>query len=68
MDNEYKKWLKAMCKDNWQEAERYARIIANYPKGSERMYIPEFWCGVISTLLVEVVVLIGIAIYYKERK
>lgn len=32
MDNEYKKWLKAMCKDNWQEAERYARIIANLPE------------------------------------
>lgn len=32
------------------------------------MYIPEFWCGVITTLLVEVIALIGVAIYHKERK
>lgn len=32
------------------------------------MYIPEFWCGVITTLLVEIIALIGAAIYYKGRK
>lgn len=32
------------------------------------MYIPEFWCGVAVTVIVEVAVLIGVAIFNSWRK
>lgn len=32
------------------------------------MYIPEFWCGVVSTVLAEVVLLIGVAFLQEHNK
>lgn len=32
------------------------------------MYIEPFWCGVVATILVEIVVLIGIGIYTDWKK
>lgn len=31
------------------------------------MYVPEFVCGVVATILVEVMLLIGYAIYSRKR-
>lgn len=32
------------------------------------MYIPEFWCGVVATVIFEVAVLIGCGIYFNCKK
>lgn len=32
------------------------------------MYIPEFWCGVVVTLVVEVVAVIAYAVYSDHKK
>lgn len=32
------------------------------------MYIPDFACGVIATILVEVVLLVGVALYQNRKK
>lgn len=32
------------------------------------MYIPEFWCGVAATIIIEVAVIIGIAIFTPKKK
>ena len=32
------------------------------------MYIPDFACGVIATILVEVVILVGAALYQNRKK
>lgn len=32
------------------------------------MYIPEFWCGVAATVIIEVAVIIGVAIFSGLRK
>lgn len=32
------------------------------------MYIPEFWCGIAATLIAEVAVVIGIAIFGPKKK
>lgn len=34
VEHEHKKWIKAMCKDDWKSAEKYARVIANLPERS----------------------------------
>lgn len=32
------------------------------------MYIPEFWCGVIATLLSEIIGLFALSVYLHKRK
>lgn len=32
------------------------------------MYIPEFWCGVVATVAVEIVALIGLAVYQSRKR
>ncbi len=34
------------------------------------MYIPQFWCGVVATILVEILAVIGIVVYcnVKDKK
>ena len=32
------------------------------------MYIPEFWCGVAATIIVELIVVIGVAIFAPKQK
>jgi len=31
------------------------------------MYIPEFWCGVGATIVVEIVILIGLLIFFGKK-
>lgn len=30
-------------------------------------YIPEFWCGVMTTIIIEFIILIVIAVYRKDK-
>ncbi len=32
------------------------------------MYIPEFWCGVIATILTEIGLIVASALYYSGKK
>lgn len=32
------------------------------------MYIPEFWCGVVAVIVVEIVAVIGLAVYQSWKK
>lgn len=32
------------------------------------MYIPEFWCGVLAVIVVEIVAAIGLALYQSHKR